>query len=126
MQSIAKGESILLQNRFQSRLLVVATLALLAAAILVWAVPAWADNGGPSSIQNGGNRNDRASDSYDGRDLPPKQQKEWATVEEKLIGENTDCMEDCGVGADCQQRCWDVYTFQLDREYRRLQHEAGQ
>lgn len=126
MQSYAKENSILLHNRFQTRCVIVLTLILLATAALGWTIPAEADNGRPSSIQNAGNRGSSASDAYDGKNLPPKQQKEWATVQEKLIGENTDCMEDCGVGADCQQRCWDVYIFQLDREYRRLQHEAGQ
>ncbi|MGD9877398.1 hypothetical protein [Desulfococcus sp.] len=64
-------------------------------------------------------------DRLDEKAVPAQKRQEWNTLKRKLAVEYTDCAEDCGQGEDCQDRCWDVYNFRLDREYQRMIYEGA-
>jgi|GEM_PF-6796695 len=57
--------------------------------------------------------------------IPAQKHREWNTLKQNLAVEYTDCAEDCGQGDDCEDRCWEVYNFRLDREYQRMIYEGA-
>jgi hypothetical protein len=108
----------------RSGLAALAILAFMAVTAIVWTDSSLAASAG----QGKGKAVGRAAESaepYDVKNLEPSKEKEWETVKAKLAKENMDCMEDCGGDLNCQEKCWQVYEFQLDREYQRLVYESG-
>lgn len=102
------------------------SLACCLALILALAMNANAQGGAKtdkkvSPAGNGGYKVDRLDESA----IPANKKQEWSTVKQKLASEYTDCSEDCGQGDACEERCWEVFHFQLDREYQRILYESS-
>lgn len=52
--------------------------------------------------------------------LGKEQQRTWQGVQQKLVAEYDVCIEHCGVGKTCLEKCAKARDARLEREYRRL------
>jgi hypothetical protein len=66
----------------------------------------------------------RQNAEFDTSAVPDGHKPEWAGIQNKLAKEYTACTDDCGDNLACQERCWDVYEFRLEREHQRILHKA--
>ncbi|GAB6906395.1 hypothetical protein DESC_600074 [Desulfosarcina cetonica] len=67
---------------------------------------------------------DMQAGAFDTSAVPQKQKPEWAGIQNKLSKEYTACTDDCGDNLECQEKCWNVYEYRLDREHKRIMHNA--
>lgn len=70
---------------------------------------------GHAGMQNNG---------FDTSAVPKAHKQEWAGIQNKLAKEYNACTDDCGDHLECQEKCWKVYQFRLDREHQRIMHKA--
>lgn len=77
----------------------------------------------PNTVANSQAKNANSQNAmFDTSAVPQKHSKEWAGIQNKLVKEYTACTDDCGSHLECQERCWNVYEFRLDREHKRIMH----
>ncbi|BBO92668.1 hypothetical protein [Desulfosarcina ovata] len=81
-------------------------------------------NGKAAASQS--NHSNKLDAMFDTSAVPNSQKREWAGIQNKLSKEYTACTDDCGGQLECQEKCWGVYEFRLDREHKRIMHNARQ
>ncbi|BBO85625.1 hypothetical protein DSCO28_61910 [Desulfosarcina ovata subsp. sediminis] len=70
------------------------------------------------------NQSNQLDAMFDTSAVPNAHKGEWAGIQTKLAKEYTACTDDCGDHLECQEKCWSVYEFRLDREQKRILHKA--
>jgi hypothetical protein len=77
----------------------------------------------PASSLQAGNA-DMQDNGFDTSAVPEAHEREWAGIQNKLAKEYDACIDDCGDHLECQEKCWKVYEFRLNRELRRIMQKA--
>ena len=64
------------------------------------------------------------SDGKDGKDIgyevPADKAEKWQDIKDVLANEYDVCLEHCGNDKYCTDRCYEVYKYRLDTEYKAL------